>query len=73
MNLTYETIAAAVAGENDAIEEVLAEYEPYIKSLSMVTCKDKHGREKKIFSPDVYQMLQQKLIQELPKWRGIVK
>lgn len=72
MNLSYETIVAAVAGDRSAIEEVVAAYEPYINMLSVLVYENEDGSTRKQFSPDAKQMLQQKLIEELPKWKEVM-
>ena len=72
MHLSYETIVAAVAGDPSAIEEVVAAYEPYINSLATLEYRDEDGNKQRRFSPDAKQMLQQKLIEELPKWKELM-
>ena len=69
MNLAYETIEAAVFGDESAADEVLNEYEPFMLFLSIVVRCDTNGKQAKVFSEDVFQMLRQKLIEELPKWK----
>lgn len=69
MSLMYETIEAAVFGDENAVSEVLNEYEPFMLFLSIVVRRDATGKRAKVFSEDVFQMLRQKLIEELPKWK----
>lgn len=69
MSLMYETIEAAVFGDENAVSEVLNEYEPFMLFLSIVVRRDANGKHEKVFSENVFQMLRQKLIEELPKWK----
>ena len=69
MSLKYETIEAAVRGDESAINEVLIEYEPFMLFLSIIVRRDANGRQEKIFSEDAFQTLRQKLIEELPRWK----
>lgn len=69
MSLMYETIEAAVFGDESAVKEVLNEYEPFMLFLSIVVRRNANGKQGKVFSEDVFQMLRQKLIEELPKWK----
>ena len=69
MSLMYETIEAAVFGDERAANEVMNEYEPFMLFLSIVVRYDANGKRAKAFSEDVFQMLRQKLIEELPKWK----
>ncbi|HML68259.1 hypothetical protein SDC9_136318 [bioreactor metagenome] len=69
MNLKYETIENALLGDENAIHEVLNEYEPFMLFLSIIVRREANGKEEKVFSEDVFQMLRQKLIEELPKWK----
>jgi len=69
MSLVYETIEAAVLGDEGAVNEVLIEYEPYMLFLSIVVRRDANGKQEKVFSEDAFQTLRQKLIEELPNWK----
>ena len=69
MSLKYETIEAAARGDESAINEVLIEYEPFMLFLSIIVRRDANGKQEKVFSEDAFQMLRQKLIEELPKWK----
>ena len=69
MSLMYETIEAAALGDERAVKEVLSEYEPYMLFLSIVVRRDANGKQEKVFSENAFQMLRQKLIEELPKWK----
>jgi hypothetical protein len=69
MSLMYETIEAAVFGDENAVNEVLNEYEPFMLFLSIVVRRDAVGKEEKVFSEEAFQMLRQKLIEELPNWK----
>ena len=69
MSLKYETIEAAVFGDENAVKEVLAEYEPFMLFLSIVVRRDANGKQEKVFSEDAFHTLRQKLIEELPNWK----
>ena len=69
MSLIYETIEAAGFGDESAVNEVLNEYEPFMLFLSIVVRRDANGKEEKVFSEEAFQMLRQKLIEELPNWK----
>ena len=69
MSLKYETIEAAALGDENAVREILAEYEPYMLFLSIIVRRDANGKQEKAFSEDAFQTLRQKLIEELPKWK----
>lgn len=69
MNLKYETIEAAVFGDENAVNEVLNEYEPFMLFLSIIVRRDANGKQEKVFSEDAFQMLRQKLVEEIPKWK----
>ena len=69
MSLKYETIEAATLGDENAVREILAEYEPYMLFLSIIVRRDANGKQEKAFSEDAFQTLRQKLIEELPKWK----
>ena len=69
MSLKYETIEAAARGDEGAVNEVLIEYEPFMLFLSIIVRRDANGKQEKVFSEDAFQMLRQKLIEELPNWK----
>ena len=69
MSLKYETIEAATRGDEGAVNEVLIEYEPFMLFLSIIVRRDANGKQEKVFSEDAFQMLRQKLIEELPNWK----
>ena len=69
MSLIYETIEAAVFGDESAIYEVLNEYEPFMLFLSIVVRRDANGKQEKVFFFYSFQMHRQKLIEELPNWK----
>ena len=69
MSLKYETIEAAAFGDESAVNEVLIEYEPLMLFLSIIVRRDANGKQEKVFSDDAFQMLRQKLIEELPNWK----
>jgi hypothetical protein len=69
MSLMYETIEAAVFGDESAANEILTEYEPFMLFLSIVVRRDANGKHEKVFSENAFQMLRQKLIEELPNWK----
>lgn len=73
MNLKYETVIAAVSGDQNAIEAVINEYEPYMMFLSIIAVWDENGKEHKILSQDALQMLREKLIKAIPKWKELDK
>ena len=49
MSLVYETIEAAVLGDEGAGNEVLIEYEPYMLFLSIVVRRDETASKKRSF------------------------
>jgi hypothetical protein len=57
MSLKYETIEAATLGDENAVKEVLAEYEPYMLFLSIIIRRDANGKQEKAFSEDAFQTL----------------
>ena len=69
MSLKYETIEAATLGDESAVNEALIEYEPLMLFLSIIVRRDANGKQEKVFSEDAFQMLRQKLIEELPTWK----
>ena len=69
MSLMYETIEAAVFGDESAANEILTEYEPFMLFLSIIVRRDANGKQEKVFSENAFQMLRQKLVKELPKWK----
>jgi len=69
MSLKYETIEAAALGDEGAVNELLIEYEPLMLFLSIIVRRDANGKQEKVFSEDAFQMLRQKLIEELPNWK----
>lgn len=72
-HLTKEVIFAAIHGEGEAIEEVLRKYDAYITKLATFQTIDIYGRKHMIVSEDVKQEIREKLISELPKFRGLKK
>ncbi len=64
----YETIRAAVAGENWAVEKVVACYAEEIDRLSTVTVKQPDGSTKQEVNEDMRQSITKKLIEALPQF-----
>lgn len=73
MELIYETIIAATKGDTRAIAEVLNAYEPYINTLATFACRNYDANERPYLQQDAKQMLQNKLIGKLPKWKVLIK
>ena len=72
-NLDLETMKAAINGEEEAIEQVLKEYEAYITEIATLRITDSIGQAQGIVSEDMKQEIREKLVLELPKIRGIKK
>lgn len=68
-----EVIFAAISGENKAIEEVLRKYDAYITKLATFQTTDIYGHKHMIVNEDTKQEIREKLILELPKFRGLKK
>lgn len=62
----YETIRAAVAGEQWAVEKVLACYAEEIDRLATVKTKQPDGSIKEEIDEDIRQAIALKLIEEIP-------
>lgn len=62
----YETIRAAVAGEQWAVEKVLACYESEINRLATVRKRQPDGSIKAVVDEDLRQRLIVKLLEEIP-------
>lgn len=71
--LTFETIEAAIMGKDEAVAEVLKEYDAYITELSTFKVTDSDGHNRVIISEDAKQEIRERLISELPKFRGLKK
>jgi hypothetical protein len=73
MKIAYETICNAVKGNPEAMEEVLAAYQPYINAIATFKPSDTTNTRKPRLDPDAAQALRKKLIEEIPKWKEICK
>lgn len=67
MDLTYEIIKAAVAGEW-ATEKVIAHYDSYIEELATVKEKQPDGSVKTYVDEDLKQSIILKLLEEIPNF-----
>lgn len=67
--LDYETIVAAVAGETEAKERVIAHYADYIDELSMVEVRQLDGRVKKEVDEYLRQEIILKLLEEISNFQ----
>lgn len=68
MDLTYEIIKAAVAGEQWATEKVIAHYNSYIEELATVKEKRPDGSVKTYVDEDLKQSIILKLLEEIPNF-----
>lgn len=68
MDLTYEIIKAAVAGEKWATEKVIAHYDSYIEELATVKEKQPDGSVKTYVDEDLKQSIILKLLEEIPNF-----
>lgn len=68
MDLTYEIIKAAVAGEQWATEKVIAHYNFYIEELATVKEKRPDGSVKTYVDEDLKQSIILKLLEEIPNF-----
>ena len=68
MDLTYEIIKAAVAGEQWATEKVIAYYDSYIEELATVKEKQPDGSVKTYVDEDLKQSIILKLLEEIPNF-----
>lgn len=68
MDLTYEIIKAAVAGEQWATEKVIAHYDSYIEELATVKEKQPDGSVKTYVDEDLKQSIILKLLEEIPNF-----
>ena len=68
MDLTYEIIKVAVAGEQWATEKVIAHYDSYIEELATVKEKQPDGSVKTYVDEDLKQSMILKLLEEIPNF-----
>ena len=68
-NLSAEIITKAVAGDDDAIAEVLKAYEPYIIEQSKVKCQNKDGSVTETVDEDLAQTLRLTLVEQIPNFK----
>ena len=73
MKIAYETICNAVKGNPEAMEEILAAYQPYINAIAAIRPPDSNGSRRLRLDQDAAQALRKKLIEEIPKWKEICK
>ena len=64
----YETIRAAVAGENWALEKVLDCYSDEINRLAMVKKRQPDGTVKEVIDEDMRQYITMKLVEAIPQF-----
>lgn len=72
-HIAKKVILAAIRGEGEAIAEVLHKYDAYITKLATLQTTDIFGHKHMIVNEDVKQEIREKLILELPKFRGLKK
>ena len=68
-NISAETITKAVAGDREAVAEVLAAYEPAIIAKSTTKKKNPDGTTTTVVDNDLAQTLREALIREIPNFR----
>jgi hypothetical protein len=73
MKIAYETICNAVKGSTEAMDEILAAYQPYINAITKYKPSDATNTRKLRLDLDAAQVLRKKLIEEIPKWKEICK
>lgn len=73
MKIAYETICNAVIGNPEAMEEILAAYQPYINAIATIKTFGVTSSRKSRLDQDAAQALRKKLIEEIPKWKEICK
>jgi len=73
MKIAYETICNAVKGNPEAMEEILAAYQPYINAIATIKLSSSYETCKPRLDHDAAQALRKKLIEEIPKWKEICK
>lgn len=69
MELSNDVILQAAAGEADALEEVLARYEPYINRVATKQYEHPSGRIQYVLDEDCKSYIQLRLIEAILKWR----
>lgn len=69
--LSNDIILRASAGEADALEEVLACYEPYINTVASKQVLLPSGRTQYVIDEDCKSYIQMRLIEAILKWRVI--
>ena len=69
--LTYELICAAVKGDREALDQILIYYDDYINTLATVKAEDAQGNEYQYVDGDLKTRIQMKLVDAIPKWRGL--
>ena len=67
--LSNDVILRAAAGEADALEEVLARYEPYINRVATKPFDHPSGRIHYDLDEDCKSYIQLRLIEAILKWR----
>lgn len=69
--LTYMLICAAVNGDSDAQNELLAYYEEYINTLSTVEELMEDGQVRRYIDEDIKAQIQMKLLEATLKWKAL--
>mgnify|MGYP003247870116 CR=1 FL=1 len=67
----YELICAAVNGDREALDQILIYYDDYINTLATVKAEDAQGNEYQYVDGDLKTRIQMKLVDAIPKWRGL--
>ena len=71
--LTYELIQKAVRGEDDALEEILRIYDPYINSVVTVEKQLPSGETIQEVDEDMKIQVQMHLVEAIQKkWRELI-
>ena len=68
MELSVETILAALDGDENAMLSVCKHYERYINSFAYEEYFDEYGNARVRFDPDTKQQLQEKLLVAIKKF-----
>lgn len=73
VKLSSETIIAAVAGDKNAIVEILSAYDPYIKEMSMIKGTNDEGEEILSLDEDLMQQLRLSVLEAILKFKPVIK
>lgn len=73
VKLSSKTIIATVAGDKNAIAEILSAYDPYIKEMSMINSTNDEGEEIFTLDEDLMQHLRVSVLEAIPKFKPVRK